>query len=749
MGLLALMPIFMSVTAHAIIVVTPPHGVLPGQAHVQLKVQDIDVTLSDRAAEVTVALTYYNPTNWTLEGTWLFPLPPEAAVDDFTLYVDGERIRAELLEADAARREYESIVSRMRDPALLEYVDRQLLKARVYPIRPHQDAKVELYYTHPVTADFGTTDFVYPLGSERYHDGSDVSLTVAVKTEKPLLTLNSPTHRITVDRRGARDAVVQAHPRWQKGSDDFHLLCTYDTREVGAQFLAMSDDDGDQFFMAIIAPGEEGMDRVLPKDVVFCFDRSGSMQGDKIVQARAALHFCLNKLNPDDRFGLILFNDGIEHLDRRLRRTTPENLSAAHNFVNRNDADGGTFIAGALQRSMEMFEGNDRPAYVVFLTDGRPTVGPTVDGEIRRIVRDANRRNARLFAFGVGHDLNAALLNDLAGDGRGYATYVAPGEDVEVAVSNFFRKVSRPVLIDCRLETDGDVRLSDMYPRELPDVFAGSEIVLVGRFDGSGPLTARLLGRQGNEPVNHTFETVLEPQCERYSFIPKLWAGRRIGHLLEQMRRSGETDETKDEVIRLSKKYGIMTPYTAYLAAPEAARIVRGGRSEPMVYGAVTPSPNPSPSTVQGPASLSPAPPPGQLQPPIVVHSAPQMIQMDRATTKRDVTAEKIRTAPALADLDEISQQTAGDQRIVTSGGRQFTLRDSIWTDWDLFGADVPADTIVVQRYSDAYFRLTRIKGMAPLISVGERVMFLWRNVVIRIDNDGEKVWNPDWDGLL
>ena len=756
--------ILTAASANALIIVTPRTEQPDNSQALQLTAQTVHVDLSDRAAEVSVEFTYHNSSPWMLEGTYLFPLPPEAAVDRFSLFVDGEEIRAELLDVEEARQTYESIVRSIKDPALLEYVDRQLLKARIFPIQPNSDAKIKLYYTHPLIADFGTTDFVFPFSIEQRAPDANISLTAEIITTSPLKSATSPTHDINVAHDGLNHATVTSPVgAWQGADVDFHLLCTYDTRELGAQFLTAMNDDGERFFMGIIAPGESAQGAILPKDVVFCFDRSGSMEGEKIEQARKALQFCLGKLNAEDRFGLIVFNDGIGQYASELRKASASEISGAREFVNGVDADGGTFIDGAMQRSLEMFAPGERPKYLVFLTDGLPTVGERNPDVITRNVHDRNREHARIFTFGVGYDLNAALLNDLAGGGNGLASYVEPGEDVEVKVSNFFRKISRPVLTDCRLEFEGGMRVRDVYPGDLPDVYAGSEIVVVGRYEGTGTLTAHLAGSRGAEVLNHTFTAPLEPKRGRYEFIPKLWAGRRIGYLLEDMRKNGETQEVKSEVVRLSKEYGIMTPYTAYLAAPEEVRLAVNMRT-------VTPDQIRSMPVTNVADILKNQVGAGvrndtfhirggrsnmfTIQPETEASMRNYGGSGAQAQAKKDISSAQLYNAPSVARLSGPPRERALIEEepspSLTVAGKQFTFMNGTWTDWELVGkTDPPADTIAVKPYSDAYFRLTKSSEIARFLTVGNPLIFLWHNVVIKIDESGAESWNTAWDKSL
>ena len=727
-----------SVPAYGLIIVTPRDGQSFPRSPVQLVEQKLDVTLTDRAAEVSVECVYHNSTNRDLEGEWIFPLPPEAAVDRFSMFVGGEEIKAELLDAATARSIYERIVAQTRDPALLEYVDRQLLRARIYPILAGKDAAVKLYYTHPITADFGVTDFVFPILAEEWSSTAwqdpqrrvKSAMNITINTVSTLKSVTSPTHDVDVVHSNDHHATVTGSPDVLRQSGDFHLLCTYDNRDITAQFLTTENEDG-KFFMGIIAPGNaEGLE-TLPKDVVFCFDRSGSMQGEKIVQARNALKYCLNSLNPEDRFGLIWFSDLIQTFGTGLTSASDANKHGAWRQADAMNAEGGTSIYGALGVSLDLFEANDRPKYLVFLTDGLPTVGNTKPGDILAHAKNKNDSRARVFTFGVGEDLNAELLNDLAGQNNGFSSYVAPEEDVEIAVSNFFRKMSRPVLADCRLEFEPGVIINDMYPPVLPDVFAGNEIVVYGRFLNDGETKVHLHGTRGTTQTNHTFTAGFKPREGQYPFIAKLWAGRRIGYLLDAMRTSGETMEVRDEVVRLSKRYGIMTPYTSFLAAPEEERVVSGMMSQA---------------------------PPGQLAP-ITVQGRADLIQMDQATTKRAIESSKLKAGRSAASVapemlgafDGAADAEAKEERDgtqVTMSGKRFTKLYGIWTDWDATKSQTVTDTLVIKPYSEAYFKLSANKEIAAILSLGDRVIFLWNNALIRIDENGAEKWNNNWPQL-
>jgi len=709
--------------AGALIIIEPIPQQPPNHHALRLAENNVEVKITDRVAEVTAEFVYLNSSNRNLEGTFLFPLPPEAAVDDFSLFVNGEEIKAELLDRGRARSIYESIVRRQQDPALLEFVDRDLLRARIFPITPQDGAKVRLYYTHPIPADFGTADFVYPLSVEKLEAGSDcrISINVELSSSKSLKTVYSPTHTVDVVRPDDNSARITCEPSTagQRGAD-FHVLSATTQDDVAANFLTCRDKDGIQYFMGMISPGLPDDDEILPKDVVFCLDRSGSMAGEKIEQAKAALRFCLNSLNDQDHFGLVIFNSDVEIFRPKLDAATADNKDAAARFFGRLPATAGTFIDGALKTSLQMFEDNSRPKYLVFLTDGLPTVGTKNPDDILGHARENNRLGVRVFAWGVGYDLNAGLVNDLAEQGQGVASYVEPGQDIEVEVSHFFEKINRPVLADCRLNIEG-VTITEIYPAKLPDLFAGSEVIVVGRYEGSSEVTATLSGRQGTTFKQFVFATEFRGQHGRYGFLPKLWAGRRIGYLLEDMRRHGENDEVIEEVVGLSKRYGIITPYTAFLAAPEEPGLLSWDRE----YGG------------RG-ADL---------------HDDVQAsISSQKMKNARIADAAEFEYTPGSKSRTDESRlgmpQPVAERK--TAGGKTFVFRGDMWTDAELLTAEAPADTIRIEKFSEAYFELIRqYPEFREYLSVGQQVILRHKNVTIIIADSGETTFRREWDNWL
>jgi len=531
---------------------------------ISVKYHDVKVSIKDQFSKTDIDQSFQNLSDRDIEGKYLFPLPEGAVISDFTMKVKGEDIKGKILGADEARDIYENIVSKLRDPALLEYVGRNLFQARVYPIPARGEVPVSINYSEVLKKESGVVRYAYTLDTEKFSARSleRVSITVDLESKQPIRTIYSPTHKIDIERKSDFSAKITYYEENVKPDKDFVLIYTVSDDDIGVSLLAHHAEGEEGFFALLITPKYElKQQEVQAKNVVFVLDTSGSMSGDKIVQAKKALEFILNNLNPDDSFRLVSFADEVESHDSGAKS---ELLKTVWGL----DATGGTNINQALITSLGMFRDNERPNFLIFLTDGEPTVGIQGTDDILSNAGRSNSKKARIFVFGVGDDVNTHLLDKLA-DGNGGATeYVRPGENIEVAVSNFFRKISNPVLSDLKIDIP-DVKTYDIFPRALPDLFKGSQLMLFGRYSGSGDADISLWGKVGRIEERMRY-SVYYPRLETGNeYLPQLWAARKIGYLIDTIRLEGKSDELVNEVISLSKKYGIVTPYTSYLINPE------------------------------------------------------------------------------------------------------------------------------------------------------------------------------------
>ncbi|MEW6203240.1 MAG: VIT domain-containing protein, partial [bacterium] len=409
---------------------------------------NVKVEIRDQAAVTEIEQVFRNEANRTREAIYIFPLPKGSAISEFSMYVGGEKVKGELLDSNEARRIYEDIVRRRRDPALLEYADRGLFRARIFPIAPREEKKVTLKYTELLHADNSTVQYLYPLNTEKFSSEplDNVSIYIKLHSTQPVKNIYSPSHDVSIRRQGENSATISYEESRTKPDKDFTLYYSTSRDDVGMTLLTQPDDDGG-YFILLASPRTEWLDKeIAAKDVVFVLDRTGSMSGDKIQQAKDALVFCIRALNPKDRFNVIAFDESTDNFKNTMTDVSDETVDDAVDFVRGIDAAGGTNIDHALREGMKQFKSSsDRPKYLIFLTDGLPTVGETNIERIIKNVRDENRARVRLFAFGVGYDVNTHLLDRLSEGNSGSVDYVKPEEDIEAKVSGFFRKVSYPV----------------------------------------------------------------------------------------------------------------------------------------------------------------------------------------------------------------------------------------------------------------------------------------------------------------
>lgn len=564
----------------------PPRPIPPPRRYIfaplEVTFHHVTVTIEGQVATTTVEQEFYNPNPAPIEGTYLFPVPKGAQMDRFSMDVGGRSVAAELLPAEKARRIYEDIVRRARDPALLEYADRDVFKVRLFPIEPRAKKRVRVAYTQLLRADDGLVSYVHPLNTGKFSAKPipEVRIVIELHTAQPLKSIYSPTHEVDIRRQDSRRATVAFEAREVKPTEDFALYFATEKDELGVHLLAHRSGDDDGFFLLLLSPGlDAGTQKIVPKDVAFVLDTSGSMAGKKIEQAKKALRFCVENLNPDDRFEIVRFSTDVEPLFGRLVDATRAHRDHAADFLETLRAIGGTAIHDALLRALALRPEtasadapDQRPFVIIFLTDGRPTVGETDEARIVANVTRANPGRTRIFCFGIGTDVNTHLLDKITEATRAASQYVLPDEDLEVKVSAFFSKIRDPVLADPTLQVSGDVRLTKLYPAPLPDVFRGDQLALAGRYGGHGDATLKLQGTVRGARPTFTWKLHFPRRAEEHDFIPRLWATRRIGHLLDKIRLHGENPELKDEVTELARKYGFVTPYTAYLIVEDEDR---------------------------------------------------------------------------------------------------------------------------------------------------------------------------------
>lgn len=544
---------------------------IPVARSFEIKEVSIAGRVRDQVAEVQVSQTFHNPSSTMVESEFLFPMPEEGAVQDFVLLVDGRELPGRLLPKDEARRIYEEIVRVKRDPALLEYMGRGLYRTSVFPIPPGADRKVTMRFTQLCKRDRDVVEFTYPLSTQKFTAKpiQRLSVELSIRSKEPIKSVYCPTDDASIRRFDDHEVDVKLERRDVIPEHDFRLITTLAQGRFSASMLSYRPSESeDGYFLVLASPEVKRADeRPLPKTVIFVIDRSGSMAGKKIEQARRTLKSVLNNLRDDDLFNIVAYDDRAESFQPELQRYNTRSREEAQRFVDNIREGGSTNINDALQTSLKMIHDRSRPGYVLFLTDGLPTAGEVNEMRIAANCRHANEKRARVFCFGVGYDVNARLLDRLSGGNSGTSEYVKPDEDIEAHVGRFYAKMTSPLLTDIHLKLAG-VDINRTYPRDLPDLFEGGQLVVAGRYRQSGKTTIRVTGRVGEERRTLEFPAELAgtDRGSGHEFVERLWAVRRVGDLIDQIDMNGQNRELVDELVDLSRKYGLMTPYTSFLA---------------------------------------------------------------------------------------------------------------------------------------------------------------------------------------
>jgi Ca-activated chloride channel family protein len=684
----------------------------PQPSRVERLRTSITVRVTDRVARVQVEEWFRNTGTGLAEGDYIYPLPGETVFSDFSLFQGEEELKGETMDAGRARAIYEDIVRRQRDPALIELAGHGLIRARVFPIAAGETRNVTLRYTQVLSRAGDAYRFRHVAGTARTREAlpsprapvaaaqTPITFTLVADAGSSFAEPFSPTHRLRVSRQGER---LTVRPDGElRGSVDVFLPLARPTAGMSLATHRVDGEDG--YFMLTLSPGR-AQGTPAARDIAVVVDVSGSMSGEKMEQARQALHRLMGTLRESDRFRLVAFSNRVQAHRPEWTTATRAAVGEARSWIDGLSPTGGTNIAGALDEAFRTPGGAGRLHLVIAITDGLPTVGETDPDRIAARV-EATRRDARIFTFGVGYDLHTYLLERIAVAGRGTVDYVEPGADVEEAVGSLAAKVSHPVLVDLALG-DSPVRLKDLQPARLPDLYAGEELVVFGRYeaaraDAAGELS--IAGTRSDRRERVAARVEFPAHAASSSYIPGLWASRKVGELMRTIRVEGSTPDRIAEVRALALRYGLLTEYTSYLVQEPVANGVARVGTMPV---AAAPS-------VSGEAA---------------VQSARLAAVRREAVTVADLAAAE-RTA-----VQQVSRQDAGE-RVVA--GRRFRRDGAAWTD----AAHAAAVRIVhVAPFSRAYFDVTtRLPELAPYVSAFEVVTVAGGRVSIRIAEGGVSV---------
>jgi Ca-activated chloride channel family protein len=700
-------------------------------APLEVTSHQVNVKIDGQVAITSIDQEFYNPNDQRLEGFYMFPVPKGAHIDKFSMEIGGKSVDAELLPADKARGIYEDIVRKMRDPALLEYAGRDLFKVRVYPIEPRSRKPIKISYTELLRSDAGTVTYLYPLSTEKFSARpiKNLSMKIELKSAEPLASIYSPSHKVEIKRDGANRAVIGYESKDEKPDTDFQLVYSSDTRDVGLKLITYKPDSDDGYFLLLAAPTVNNETKPAAKDVVFVVDTSGSMAGAKLQQAQKALRFCVENLNAEDRFEIVRFSTEAEPLFRELVPADSDHRKRANGFIEDLKPIGGTAIADALQSALKVRpDKSDRPFVVIFLTDGLPTVGTRNPDEIIANIKKAS--GARIFSFGIGSDVNTQLLDQIAESTGAFSQYVLANEDLELKVSNFYTRIKEPALTNLKLDLGGSVHTTKMYPSNLPDLFKGDQLVVAGRYSGAGDVEAKLTGNVGSSEQTFTYKLHFDDRKTTDDYVPRLWATRRVGFLLDEIRIRGETAELRDETTELARKYGIVTPYTAYLIVededrrrvPMADRSMQGMSKDVATRAEVAKAWDGFKDKKEGEDGVANARSQNAFK---FAQQAPASISSGASESLRGFAAAAPAATPAAARLSQYTQQS----RFVN--GRAFFQNGNQWIDSN---AQNTAKRERVQFNSEKYFNLlTKHPEAGPWLALGQNVVLKLNDTVYEI----------------
>ena len=564
----------------------PPHPIPPRPIHrflpLELKEVKIAAKIRDQVAQTTLEQTFYNPSNRRVEGTYIFPIPENAEIESFQMEINGNMTKGEILNAKKAKEIYEKIVRESKDPALMEYSDTAIFKIRIFPIEPKKEKKIKIKYKELLKKDGRMNAYKFPLRAEKFltNPVNQISLKISIDSENELKSIYSPSHKIDIQREGKKSALLSYKEKDILPENNFEILFSThqdDESSIGFDFITYKEKGNETgYYAMLISPGNWRPDTLIPKDVIFVLDSSGSMRVKKLDQAKAAINFCLKSLNKTDQFEIIRYSTETESLFGNLKSANKKNLNLAKDFIQNIEAGGGTAIEEALLEAIKTstsknVKDSKRPRQIIFITDGRPTIGETrTDKIIDRIIKTHHpiKKNTRIFSFGIGTDINTKLLDLISQKTKASSEYVLPEESIELKISRFYSKVAQPVMTNISIKNESSVRLSEKYPKDLPDLFKGDQLVTLGRYKinqkNEKNFRAFMQGSIAGKQVKFNLNEKINPNRDN-AFIARLWATRKVGYLLEEIRLHGESEELKDTVVKLARKWGIVTPYTSYL----------------------------------------------------------------------------------------------------------------------------------------------------------------------------------------
>jgi len=556
-----------------------PRGSSSAYEKMWIKTIDVDIDIQDQVAVTHVDQIFYNEMNTSVEAIYMFPLPENAMITSLVYWFNGDRYIAEIRERAEAVAAYNERLSQWLDPALLEYLGDNLFRLSVVPVNAHTEVRTEITYVELLDYNFGVNHYKYLLNTLELSSQplETVHVSLESNSQSPYKYFRSPSHENSSSTLVTK--ISDFNYTIEFGDENYFpdkdFLLEFETKRDDVQFNILTytpiEEDSmgeDSFYTLWITPPDSVTeDEIIPKDIIFTADVSSSMDGKRINQLKQSLDEFLDLLSPNDRFNIITFGTHIGKFKPDLVQANSSNIQAAHDFVFQIYALGMTNISSALDSSMSQSFGDQTSNNLIFLTDGRPTIGITEIDSIINFTTEMNTMGIRLFSFGIGDNLSRTLLTNLSLQNNGYSTYISSDDSIALLVNNHFSRISKPIISDLNLDYGGFVTF-DKYPKIFSDLYWGTQTMEMGLYSSGGMTNITLSGMIKSEDVTF-LKNVEFPSTGGYRFIPRLWAKSKINHLLDLIDIYGESDELIEQITELSLTFQILTEYTAFYSDPD------------------------------------------------------------------------------------------------------------------------------------------------------------------------------------
>jgi Ca-activated chloride channel family protein len=583
------------------LVAVPPGGKERQLVPVPLKHTDVKASISGYVAAVDVKQQFHNPYDGKIEAVYVFPLPSNAAVNEFVMTVGERTIRGIIREREEAKRIYDEAKAGGYVASLLTQERPNVFTQKLANIEPGKAIDIDIRYFHTLGYDDGWYEFVFPMvvgprfnpsgstngigsvgqgnaGASRQktevqylrpeqRSGHDISLSVDLNAGVPLEKVESRNHAIKMKRESPERAMIALNPSDNVPNKDFVLRFKVAGEHTKSGLIAAKDDKGQGYFTLMLIPPENmGSLPPRPLEMVFTLDVSGSMDGQPIAQAKDAIRYALTQMNPNDTFQVVQFANDASRMSEKPLPATPANVRQALAYIEQTQAGGGTMMLKGIRASLDFPHDGNRLRFVSFLTDGY--IGN--EAEVLKAVK-ASLGPARVFSFGVGPSTNRYLLDGLARNGRGAVAYLGLNDDATHVMAKFYERIRRPALTDVRIDWGG-MQVSDVYPREVPDLFVGRPVVLTGKFTGN-PETGkiRIRGRVGNETQEIDVPLRFDKTSTDAKALPAVWARMKIADLADEAAMSPDIDVTS-QVKQVALEYGLISSFTSFVAVDSMTR---------------------------------------------------------------------------------------------------------------------------------------------------------------------------------